>query len=88
MGGIGKTTLARAVFDRISSQFKSCYFLADVTQQLKTSTTLLLRNELFSKLLAEGEMKTGSVNFCLTYVKDRLQRKKVLVAVDDVDNST
>ena len=32
MGGIGKTTIARAVCDRISRQFEGCSFLENISE--------------------------------------------------------
>ena len=35
MGGIGKTTLAQAIYDRVSSQFEGCSYLEDVGEDLR-----------------------------------------------------
>ncbi|CAN1335683.1 Disease resistance-like protein DSC1 [Linum perenne] len=38
MGGIGKTTLARAIFDQFSSKFEACHFLGNVREELERGT--------------------------------------------------
>lgn len=87
MGGIGKTTLAGAIFDRISIQYESCCFLVNVREQLKRCQLAQLRDELFSKLLEEN-IDTRTLSLGVNFLKDRLRRKKVLVVLDDIDTST
>ncbi|WCJ33241.1 Disease resistance protein (TIR-NBS-LRR class) family [Euphorbia peplus] len=83
MGGIGKTTLARAIFNHISPQFESCFFLVNVREQLKRSVLQHLRDEVFSKLLDEDNINNGRSMATLTF----LRRKKILLVLDDIDNS-
>ncbi|EEF43636.1 leucine-rich repeat containing protein, putative [Ricinus communis] len=88
MGGIGKTTLARAIYDKISHQFESSCFLSNIREQLERCTLPQLRDELFSSLLEKEILTPSTLNLRLSFIKDRLCRKKVLVVIDDADSLT
>ncbi|XP_024017547.1 disease resistance-like protein DSC1 [Morus notabilis] len=88
MGGIGKTTLANAVYGRIFSHFESCCFLKNVREESEEVRDGLekLRKKLFAKLLGE---KTVDLEMpaSLEIVKRRLKRTRVLIVLDDVSES-
>ncbi|KAL4395276.1 hypothetical protein AHAS_Ahas02G0235800 [Arachis hypogaea] len=86
MGGIGKTTIARAIFDRCASRYEGCCFLQNVREELQKSGEHSLYEKLISELL-EGEhlLVKGSAHARSMYVKRRLSRKKVFIVLDDVD---
>ncbi|KAH9782054.1 ADP-ribosyl cyclase/cyclic ADP-ribose hydrolase [Citrus sinensis] len=79
-GGIGKTTIARAIFDKISSNFEGSCFLQNVREESQRPGGLAyLRQELFSKLLKEENVILDiDLNF------RRLSSRKVLIVFDDV----
>ncbi|KAL5776194.1 hypothetical protein ACOSP7_009120 [Xanthoceras sorbifolium] len=85
MGGIGKTTTAEAIFDQISSQFEGCCFLANVRESEKCGRLVDIRDKGLSKILGES-INLSTPNIPL-YIKRRLQMKKVLIVLDDVNNS-
>ncbi|XP_050379808.1 disease resistance-like protein DSC1 [Argentina anserina] len=87
MGGIGKTTLADAAFHRLSGQFDACCFLGDVREGSGTRKELKdLRNKLLGTLLGDKSLDIqGESIDHVTRVK--LGRKKVLVVLDDVNDS-
>ncbi|KAL3031650.1 hypothetical protein AAZX31_02G039700 [Glycine max] len=88
MGGIGKTTIARAVFDKFSSQYDGLCFL-NVKEELEQHGLSLLREKLISELF-EGEglhtSGTSKARFLNSSIR-RMGRKKVLVVLDDVNTS-
>ena len=82
VGGIGKTTLAKVVFNQFSYQFEASCFLENVREELKRKGWTKWKNRLFSKLL-ENENLQYLVND--HFVRDRLRYKKVLIVFDDLD---
>ncbi|KAK3231783.1 hypothetical protein Dsin_003664 [Dipteronia sinensis] len=89
IGGIGKTTLAEAVFNKISYLFEGSYFSSSIREASEQSVGLnLLRQELLSTVLGDENMKnigTSVVGRRLT--RDRLGGKKLLIVFDDVSDS-
>ncbi|XP_024042909.1 TMV resistance protein N, partial [Citrus clementina] len=80
IGGIGKTTIADAVFNKISRHFEGSYFAHNVREAEETGRIKDLQKELLSKLLNDGNVR--NIEFELY----RLARKKVLIVFDDVSN--
>ncbi|XP_061370718.1 disease resistance protein Roq1-like [Gastrolobium bilobum] len=86
IGGIGKSTLARAVYNLIADQFEGFCFLADIRERAINNHGLVqLQETLLSELLGEKDIKVGDVNRGIPIIKRRLQRKKILLILDDVD---
>ncbi|KAL3568199.1 hypothetical protein D5086_030850, partial [Populus alba] len=86
MGGIGKTTVARVVYDRFRLQFEGSSFLANVREVFaEKDGPRRLQEQLLSEILMER------ANICdssrqIEMIKRRSQRKKILVVLDDVDD--
>ncbi|MED6219284.1 hypothetical protein PIB30_034402 [Stylosanthes scabra] len=85
MGGIGKTTLARAVFETIRSKFEVVCFLANVREQCEKKDIVHVQKQLLD------QMQIGSANVFSEYdgstiIQDSLRLKKVLLVLDDVNH--
>ena len=76
MSGIGKTTIAWAVFNRISTHFEGAIFLEDVRKQSESLKNL--QEEILSKTLCLKDVRFSSVLEGSKMIQTRLCRKKVL----------
>ncbi|XP_031266458.1 disease resistance protein RML1B-like [Pistacia vera] len=87
MAGIGKTTIARAVYMSISSEFEGNCFLANVGEiSDKYDGLVSLQRQLLCQILREKERKISiwDIDMGICEIKNRLQHRKVLVVIDDV----
>jgi len=85
MGGIGKTTIAEAVCNKVCSRFEGI-FVANFRQELKARPMADLQRSFLSQLLGQEILKMGSLSFRDSFVRDRLCRKMVFIVLDDVDD--
>ncbi|AES76181.2 putative TIR domain, winged helix-turn-helix DNA-binding domain-containing protein [Medicago truncatula] len=83
-GGMGKTTLAQAVYNSIADQFECKCFLHDVRENSLKHGLEFLQEQLLSKSI-RFETKFGHVNEGIPVIKRRLSQKKVLLILNDVD---
>ncbi|XP_004492416.1 disease resistance protein Roq1-like [Cicer arietinum] len=85
IGGIGKSTIARAVYNSIADQFEGVCFLGDIRVKDIHHGLAQLQETLLSEVLGEKDIKVGDVYRGISIIKRRLQRKKVLLILDNVD---
>ncbi|XP_028965594.1 disease resistance-like protein DSC1 [Malus domestica] len=87
MGGIGKTTLAGAVFNRLTSKFEASCFLANVREESRKQGPKNLQNILLREILNEKDLTIGTPSIGSKLVRERLSRTRVLIVLDDVNDS-
>ncbi|KAJ9675910.1 hypothetical protein PVL29_024736 [Vitis rotundifolia] len=85
MAGIGKTTIAKVIYERIYTQFEGCCFLSNVREESNKHGLPYLQMELLSQILKERNPNAGLFNKGINFMKDVLHSRKVLIILDDVD---
>jgi hypothetical protein len=83
-GGLGKTTLTRAVYNLIADQFECLCFLHNVRENSIKHGLEYLQEQLLSKSIGL-KIQLGHVSEGIPIIKQRLHQKKVLLILDDVD---
>ncbi|KAI6680454.1 hypothetical protein NL676_034335, partial [Syzygium grande] len=85
MGGIGKTTLAKVIFNQISSRFHGCSFLLSVREASKGGNDVQLQNQLLSEILNIKQVEISDCDAGIYQIERRFRNKKVLIVLDDLD---
>ncbi|GJY40125.1 Toll/interleukin-1 receptor domain-containing protein [Tanacetum coccineum] len=86
-GGGGKTTLATAIFNQISHQFKGSSFVENVREVSENSLSGLkeLQKQILTDIFSDQNITVSSVSGGKNKMVQMMRRKKVLVVLDDVD---
>ncbi|XP_042988603.1 disease resistance protein Roq1-like [Carya illinoinensis] len=85
MRGVGNTTLAEVIYDRISYQFEASSFIACIREETRNRGLVSLRKQLLSKIFMEREINIWDDHEEMNMIRNRLCNKKVLLVLDDVD---
>ncbi|KAI4383488.1 hypothetical protein MLD38_009321 [Melastoma candidum] len=86
MGGIGKTTLASAVFNKIYWQFQGYSFLSNVRESSAGNRIVDLQNKLLRDLLRFSRYNFRDANDAMNCIQGSLHKKNALVVLDDVSD--
>ncbi|XP_059455260.1 disease resistance protein Roq1-like [Corylus avellana] len=87
-GGIGKTTITKAIYNSIATQFECSFFLENVRETSGQKDGLIhLQNKLLSKILGGLSQMVDNVDQGITLIEQRLCLKKILLILKDVDHS-
>ncbi|XP_056174321.1 disease resistance protein RPV1-like isoform X2 [Syzygium oleosum] len=86
MGGIGKTTLAKVVYNKLSDQFRYRSFIANIRESSLHKGISCLQNQLISDILKINN-QLSNMDEGIRIMESRLKCKKVLLLLDDVDHN-
>ncbi|XLR43155.1 TMV resistance protein N [Arachis hypogaea] len=86
MGGIGKTTIAAAIFEEFSPKYEVSCFLANVREESSKHGVKYIFNKLLCELLQE-DIHIDTPTIISSTIMSRLRHKKALIVLDDVNSS-
>ncbi|KAL4622114.1 hypothetical protein ACB092_06G274200 [Castanea dentata] len=87
ISGVGKTTIAKATYNKILHHFKAKVFLENVRERSKTIEGIIcLQKILLSKILGDRNLEVCNVSSGIAMINELLCGKRVLIILDDVDN--
>ncbi|GJT46029.1 retrovirus-related pol polyprotein from transposon TNT 1-94 [Tanacetum coccineum] len=86
MGGISKTTIAKAFYNSTFHLFEGSCFLANVREVCEQPNGLVhLQEQLLSEILQGLKQKVANEHIGISFLKERLCHKRVLIILDDLD---
>ncbi|KAG6627336.1 hypothetical protein CIPAW_15G120700 [Carya illinoinensis] len=84
VGGIGKTTFSKDIYNKISSQFEGSCFLSNIREKSKRGGMIKLQKRLLFEILGE-KLDIYDADRGVNVIRDRLHFQRVLLILDDVD---
>ncbi|XLR11471.1 hypothetical protein S83_039409 [Arachis hypogaea] len=86
IGGIGKTTIAKAIYNQIHRDFEGSSFLENIREFWELITARVnLQEHLLSDIYKTTKIRIHSIEFGKTILQQKLRHRRVLVILDDVD---
>ncbi|KAL6289850.1 hypothetical protein ACE6H2_007360 [Prunus campanulata] len=87
MSGIGKTTIAKSVYNSNFGRFEGSSFLENIKEVSQQPNGLVqIQTQFLSDILNGRKMKISNVSEGLTKIEDAISSKRVLLVLDDVDH--
>ncbi|XP_010532027.1 PREDICTED: protein SUPPRESSOR OF npr1-1, CONSTITUTIVE 1-like [Tarenaya hassleriana] len=86
MGGVGKTTVAKFIFEILSNKFQCSCLLENVKGKFRQHGPSQLREKILSKIFRRKDLNISGDDNSNGAVKRWLRNRKVLLVLDDVDD--
>ncbi|CAN1229948.1 Disease resistance protein L6 [Linum perenne] len=84
LGGIGKTTIAKAVYNTISSRFDRCCFVENIREtQQQNDGIVVLQKKIICDILRMDSVGYIDDNGGRKMIRERVSKFKVLIILDD-----
>ena len=85
MDGIGKTTLATILYDKISYQFGACCFIENVSKIYEDGGAVAVQKQILCRTIKEKNIDMYSPPNISKIMRNRLSKIKLLVVLDNVE---
>ncbi|KAG0626986.1 hypothetical protein M758_2G165800 [Ceratodon purpureus] len=87
MGGIGKSTLARELYNRLRGRFDASCYIEDVTEKVLQGGVVKVQNLILKDLCRNEPHVVEDKSKGKTILEERLSKNRVLLVLDDVCDS-
>ena len=86
VGGVGKTTLAKALHNKLVGSFEYLVFMKNDRENSEEDDDLVYLQNKFINHLSPGKPSVYEVSSGISAIKDEVHEKQVLVIMDDIHN--
>ncbi|KAK9944052.1 hypothetical protein M0R45_009637 [Rubus argutus] len=87
MRGIGKSTIAKFVYNSNFLMFERCSFLENIREVSEQSNGLLrLQNQLLNDILTGSKVKIHNISEGMAKIEDAISSRRIFLVLDDVDH--
>ncbi|CAN1228377.1 Disease resistance protein L6 [Linum grandiflorum] len=88
LGGIEKTTIAKAVYNNISNRFQRCCFVENIREtQKQKDGIVVLQKKILCDILRKDSVEFNNSSEGKKMIKERASQFKLLMVLDDVDEN-